>query len=154
MYYSFKNAELKSGGYCLKAENITIETAEGKKENDARNDFVNGTHRIQGILDNECQPSDSKIRKNAIWQLKLEHERKHSLLDILFLDTLDIVPSRTLRRYTWLFFVVKKPMRDDIGFVAIKQGEVTIDDLLKEMGATRDEMNRTKKKFTSEGGFY
>jgi len=156
MFYSFPTGELKKDYYNLKTENVTLEVVGGKKHTDIANNFLNGTYQIKGILDNDCIKDHSKILPGSIWKLTVGYENRYSTVDVIFIDILDIVnsPYPRLRRYSWLFGVIKKPTKDQIGFMPQNDGEITLDELLEEIGSNRAEMSTSKKKFTSEGGFF
>ena len=136
--------------------NVVLEIVSNKKPDNPQiaNPALNGKYVIKGIFDHHCIPSQSPIKAGKMGILRLSNgDGKYALLPVLFLDLLGITNAEPRRRcYTWYYGGVSKPTDDNIGLIASCQGEISLDDLLEEIGATREMMEALSVKFDAEGG--
>jgi hypothetical protein len=78
---------------------------------------------------------------------------QHSRFPVLIRELLEIrTPAPKLRTYHWSFWVIGRPQADPFGiFPMVPDGEISLDGLLRQLGASRDEVD-WEAAFTSEGG--
>lgn len=158
MIYTFQKGQIQFNQYKnLDARNITVQVHSGEKERPkVRNDYLNGKHKIYGVLDSDCLPHQSKFNAGNLVRLKLFNEQnKTAVLHILILKFMGVVtPSPHIRRYTWSFCAIQKAAEDNIGiFPGTYEGEMSLEDLLSDLGSSMEEMHGIARKFTAEGGF-
>src|SRR5262249_16472193 len=137
----------------LDVANVGLEIVCNKKPTNPKipNPALNGKYVIQGVLDYTGIPNRCPIIAGQIGKLKLSADGKFAIHPIMFIDCLDIKPPSPHRRcYTWYFGGVTKPI-DQSGLIdAQPDGEITLEDLLEDLGATRDMLGGVK--FDAEGG--
>jgi hypothetical protein len=140
----------------LDVVNVGLEVISNNKPIDPGipNPLLNGKYVIKGVLDQHCLPNRSPINTGSQGVLKLSKEGRYALLPVLFIERLDIIPAGSLRCYSWYFGGISKPVDDGFGLLPGScQGEISLDDLLEEIGANREMMDQVAVKFDSEGGF-
>jgi len=115
------------------------------------NPALNGKYAIKGIFDYECCPGQCPMREGKTGTLKLSHEGKFTILPIFFIERLQVVPLPNRRRHTW-YFGGLVPTIDQLDFLPTQE-EITLDELIGLLGASRDMMEEMSVQFTSEGGF-
>jgi hypothetical protein len=116
--------------------------------------LLDGTLRIAGIAYVECRPNENWIRQGMQAVLKVKGpDGRFARLAILMVKLLDIKsPEPGKRVYHWEFWVTERPERDPFGlFPALPQGEVSLESLIEQLGASAEEVNWAGR-FTSEGG--
>jgi hypothetical protein len=160
MNYFFPKASLTTSPAAehkqwLEILNVTLEVVHGEvRLPSIQNPALNGKLNITGSFDIHCTPNKCPVLRGRQGLLKVHLENKFSMLLCLFLDCPEITtPGPFRRRYKWLFGGIQRPLHDQIGFVPDLTGEVTIDELLELLGASRQEMEKSACKFNSEGGF-
>lgn len=152
MKHSCPTADLVKN-YRLTVKNVELDIVEGKKLYKSTNKLLNGVCKITGTFIDTCPSSNSKISPGSNWKLKIYHNKKHCSLDILVFKIEKItVPMPGYKDYTWSFIVIGSEI-DQLGIVPNSNGEISLDELLEEIGFSREEMNKNKRKFDSEGGF-
>jgi len=147
--FKFCKGELSLDAYKLDVIEISLNISKGKPGKNIKNKLLNGEYQVLGQLDNLCQPNNSKIKKGRIWNLKLIHENKFSILPILFIEITDIKNEKHLRKYTWTFLAVNKPPTDNLGLLPFEIGEISLEELILELGGR----SSSKVIFDQEGGF-
>jgi hypothetical protein len=157
MYYTFKEAELFSGQHNLKVINVIFEVVEGSVDKSIKNECLNGKFTIKGVIENQCLTNESKIRAGSVWNLRIKHEGLSSVVPVLFLELMEInflLKSPKMRQYSWFFCVVQRPINDSIGILPkLNDGEISIEELLEQIGYTRGDMEKERTHFNAEGAF-
>jgi hypothetical protein len=134
----------------LNVVNVGLEIIANRKAKNPKvaNPALNGKYDIQGVFDYIGIANQSPLNAGRVVTLKVSGDGKFALLPVLLLECLQInTPSPHRRCYTWYFGGLAKP----VGLIETDDGEISIDDLLEDLGATRDMLGKVK--FDSEGGF-
>jgi hypothetical protein len=155
--FAFDTAEVNLPHKRLAVRDVRLEAARtGGSAVDASTPFLQGDLQVGGELAIDCPPGGNPFRPGMQASLKLTAPSgAYSRLAVLFLENTAIVPaSPKVRTYRWSFLVVARPSADPFGlFPALPAaGEISLDELLRQLGADRSALDTTAT-FTSEGGF-
>src|SRR5262249_10240744 len=105
--------------------------------------LLDGTLKVTGVVAVDCAPSQNRLRQGMVGTLKVKAPKgQFSRFPILIRELLEIAtPEPKRRAYRWSFWVVGRPHADPFGiFPTAPDGELTLDGLLRQLGASRDEV--------------
>jgi hypothetical protein len=160
--YHFQRAELTADRRAVAVQDVTLVVEEEPDSPDttgkSESGFLTGRLRLTGELAIECPPGGNPLRQGMQAQLRLTGpHRRWTCLAVVILENLAIgVPSAGLRSYRWSFLVCARPGFDPLNLfpkAPVGGHEISLEQLLGEIGGSGPTSGLPEVQFTSEGGF-
>jgi hypothetical protein len=172
--YCFRAGDMIAEHRHLSVNDIHLEVlaaAEGEEPRTSPSALLTGPMRVNGRLVLECVPGGNRLRPGMQAELRLSTaDYRYTRLQVLILEPLGIeTPRPGLRRYRWSFLVVGRSSMDPVGLFpksppaataaapAIRPRtagkEVSLEELLEQLGSKVPVLEGTAVRFNSEGGF-
>jgi hypothetical protein len=157
--FSFTTGELHLPHTRLPVKDIRLDVVVGSDPKEAApavvSEFLNGSLRVTGELALDCAPGGCKLRPGLQALLTLPApDGRATRLSALLIETVAITaPAPGLRTYRWAFLVTARPAADPLRLFPGPEAEVSLEELLQQLGVDRSAVTSSAVRFTSEGGF-